>query len=63
MKTLILTTINDGQLFFCREIQKKYQNIFIILEKKKLKFHCPSAISGINNIHSDFFNLKRIQFT
>ena len=46
------------------EGQKIDYNDFVInfLIKNGIKI-CPSAISGINNIHSDFFNLKRIQFT
>lgn len=39
MKILILTTKTDHHLFFCSAIKKKYKNTFIILEKKKLKFH------------------------
>ena len=38
MKILILTTKTDHHLFFCKEIKKKYNNVFTILEKKKKKF-------------------------
>ena len=36
--------------------------IIKILKKKGIKI-CPSAIEGVNNKETDFFNLKRIQIS
>lgn len=37
MKTIILTTKTDHHIFFINSLIKKFDNIFVILEKKKLK--------------------------
>ena len=37
MKTIILTTKTDHHIFFINTLIKKFDNIFVILEKKKLR--------------------------
>jgi methionyl-tRNA formyltransferase len=38
MKILILTTKTDHHLYFANEIKKKFKDVYLIIEKKKIKF-------------------------
>ena len=58
MKILILTTNTDHHLFFVNKLKEKFENISVILEKKKTIFHLKLIIimkKKEKNLKNTFF--------
>jgi methionyl-tRNA formyltransferase len=67
MKILILTTKTDHHLYFVNEIKKKFKDVYLILEKKKIKFSYKTNHKYFNQRSifekKFFFNNKFVKFS